>query len=231
MRRANGSPEEGEISEKDLARMQDAARKGDAYRELEKYLQSRDATPNLTSGYLPEGINAAFSSTLNMGSGRVKISKDTPKAAIPSILAHEMTHAADRQMKQQAIEQGMYGKNNQFTEAYEKLVGSEGKNRTQLLRRLNPEFASENRIYRAEPGEVAAHGIGAFSGPNLQDRAPRHVDATAATEFRILMDLAQRNVDEGPKGLAKIPAFLRKMGRYADGGPVERRSTDNRRYL
>jgi hypothetical protein len=53
------------------------------------------------------------------------------------------------------------------------------------------------------------------------------VDATAATEFRILMDLAQRNVDEGPKGLAKIPAFLRKMGRYADGGPVERQSTSN----
>jgi hypothetical protein len=232
VRRAEGSPEQGEISDEDFVRMQNTARKGDAYRELEKYLQSRDAMPSIKVAYLPEGTDGVFSSdNLNIGSGTLKISKNAPKATVPSVLAHEMTHAADRQMKQQAIEQGMYGKNNQFTEAYEKLVGPEGRNRTQLLRRLNPEYASENRLYRADPKEVAAYGIGAFSGPSLQDRGPRHVDATAATEFRILMDLAQRNVDEGPKGLAKIPAFFRKMARYTDGGPVERRTDDDRRYL
>jgi hypothetical protein len=232
VRRAEGSPEEGEISDEDFVRMQNTARKGDAYRELEKYLQSRDAMPSIKVAYLPEDTDGVFSSdNLNIGSGTLKISKNAPKATVPSVLAHEMTHAADRQMKQQAIEQGMYGKNNQFTEAYEKLVGPEGRNRTQLLRKLNPEYASENRLYRADPKEVAAYGVGAFSGPSLQDRAPRHVDATAATEFRILMDLAQRNVDEGPKGLAKIPAFLRKLGRYSDGGPVEPQFTDNRRYL
>jgi hypothetical protein len=35
------------------------------------------------------------------------------------------------------------------------------------------------------------------------------------------MDLAQRNVDKGPTGLSKIPAFLRKTARYAEGGEVE----------
>jgi hypothetical protein len=47
------------------------------------------------------------------------------------------------------------------------------------------------------------------------------VDATAATEFRILMDLAQRNVDKGPTGLGKILPFFRKLESYADGGEVE----------
>jgi len=128
-------------------------------------------------------------------------------------------------MKQQAIEQGMFGDSNQFTEAYEKLVGQEGRNRTELARRLKPEWAAENRLYRADPKEIAAHGVGAFAGPTLQTRGPRHVDATAATELRILMDLAQRNVDKGPTGLEKIPAFFRKMGRYEDGGEVNSRLT------
>jgi len=124
-------------------------------------------------------------------------------------------------MMQQAMEQGLFGKSNQFTEAYEKMVGPEGRNRTLLLRKRYPEFEQDNRYYRSEPKEVAAHGVGAFVMPNTQDRAPRHVDATAATEFQILMELAQRNVDKGPKGLEKIPAFFKKLGRYADGGEVE----------
>jgi hypothetical protein len=141
---------------------------------------------------------------------------------MPSTIAHEVTHAADRQMEQQAMEQGLFGKSNQFTEAYKKMVGKEGRNRTQLLRKRYPEFEEDNRYYRSRPDEVAAHGIGAYSGPVMQDSAPRHVDATAATEFRILMDLAQRNVDKGPTGLGKILPFFRKFERYADGGEVYR---------
>ena len=211
----------------DVAEAKDTARKGQAYQELEKYLESRGETPSVQiGGYMPGGTNGMFTSdNLNIGSGTIKISKDTAKALVPSVLAHEMTHAADRQMKQQAMEQGMFGKSNQFTEAYEKMVGPEGRNRTLLLRKRYPEFELDNRYYRSEPKEVAAHGIGAYSGPNIQDRAPRHVDATAATEFQILMELAQRNVDKGPTGLAKVPAFFRKLGRYADGGEVEGEQT------
>jgi len=208
----------GEVTE-----AKETARKGEAYQELEKYLESRGEMPSVKiGGYMPGGTNGIFTSdNLNIGSGTIKINKDTAKALVPSVLAHEVTHAADRQLRQQAIEQGMFGNSNQFTEAYEKMVGPEGRNRTQLLRKRYPEFEQDNRYYRSEPKEVAAHGIGAYAGPNIQDRAPRHVDATAATEFRILMDLAQRNVDKGPKGLEKIPAFFRKFGRYADGGEVE----------
>ena len=220
--RAGGSPEEGEV-----AGIQEDARKGEAYQELEKYLQSRDAMPDVkVTTNLPEGTNGLFNSdNLNIGSGTIKIYKDTPKVTAPSTLTHEMTHAADRQMRQQAIEQGMFGNSNQYTEAYEKLVGQEGRNRSELARMLKPEWEQANRYYRASPKEIAAHGVGAFAGPTLQDRGPRHIDATAATELRILMDLAQRNVDNGPKGLEKIPAFFRKMGRYADGGEVEQTLT------
>jgi len=203
--------------------MQDTARQNDMYPDIEKYLQTRDAMPDVQiSSNLPEGTNGMFSSiNLPIGSGQLKINKSTPKQILPSVLTHEMAHAADRQMMQQAMEQGMFGKSNQFTEAYQKLVGLEGRNRTDLARKINPDWASDNQYYRALPQEIAAHGVGAFSGPNTQDRAPKHVDATAATEFQILLDLAQRNADKGPQGLAKIPAFFSKIGKYAKGGSVE----------
>lgn len=207
----------------EVAEAKDTARKGEAYQELEKYLQSRGEMPNIkVTSYLPEGTHGMFSSDrANIGTGSIKINKNLHETYMPSTIAHEMTHAADRQMEQQAMEQGLFGKSNQFTEAYKKMVGKEGRNRTQLLRKRYPEFEEDNRYYRSRPDEVAAHGIGAYSGPVMQDSAPRHVDATAATEFRILMDLAQRNVDKGPTGLAKIPAFLRKIEPYADGGEVD----------
>lgn len=221
----NGVPlysEGGEV--KDL---QDTARQGDAYQDIEKYLQTKDAMPDVQiSSNLPEGTNGMFSSfNLPIGSGQLKINKNSPKQILPSVLTHEMAHAADRQMMQQAMEQSMFGKSNQFTEAYEKLVGSGVRNRTELARKLNPKWVSKNQFYRAIPQEIAAHGISAFAGPNIQDSAPTHVNATAATEFRILLDLAQRNADKGPQGLAKIPAFFSKIGKYAKGGEVEVRPT------
>jgi hypothetical protein len=208
----------------ELAEAKDIARKGEAYQELEKYLQSRNAVPDIkVTGYLPEGTHGMFSSDrTNIGTGKIKINKNLHETYMPSTIAHEMTHAADRQMEQQAMEQGLFGKSNQFTEAYKKMVGTDGRNRTQLLRKRYPEFEEDNRYYRSRPDEVAAHAIGAYSGPAMQDSAPRHVDATAATELRILMDLAQRNVDKGPTGLGKILPFFRKLERYADGGPVYR---------
>jgi hypothetical protein len=222
-----GRAEGGEV-----AQAQAAARQNEEYQALEKYLQSRDEMPSIkVTSRMPEGTNGIFTSdNLNIGSGTIKINKNTPKAALASLLAHEMTHAADRQMRQQAIEQGMFGESNQYTEAYEKLVGPEGQNRTKLARRLKPDWASNNRLYRADPKEIAAYGVGAFTGPSLQDPGPRHVDATAATELMILMDLAQRNVDKGPTGLMKIPAFFRKTGRYADGGVVDPQAITPRRY-
>lgn len=198
------------------------------YLQTEQYLKERDAVPSMRLGYFPPTVNAAFQSTrLPFGSGEVKISDEIPAYFYknnwgPSLVAHEMAHAADRQMEQQAIEQSRMngGRGTQFSEAYEKLVGSGGKKRTELARRLNPEWANENRRYRSSPEEIVAHGVGAFSGVNNQERAPLHVDATAAQEYQILLDLARRNVGKKLEGIERIPAFLRKIVGYKEGGEV-----------
>jgi hypothetical protein len=56
---------------------------------------------------------------------------------------------------------------------------------------------------------------------NAQDSAPLHVDATAAQEYQILLDLARRNVGQKPTGIERIPVFFKKIMGYKDGGAVE----------
>jgi hypothetical protein len=206
-----------------------AARQDPNYPATEEYLKARDAVPSIRMGYLPPTINGMFTSfPFGIGSGDVKISDEIPAYFYknnfgPSLVAHEMAHAADRQMEQQALEQrGLNeGRGTQFSEAYEKLVGKGGKKRTELARRLNPEWAKANRDYRSSPEEIVAHGVGAFSGVISQDSAPLHVDATAAQEYQILLDLARRNVGQRPTGIERIPVFFKKIMGYKDGGAVE----------
>jgi hypothetical protein len=204
----------------EVAEMLEAARKDRLYQDLEQYLQSRDEMPSIRVGRTAPYDGTFTSDNLNIGSGSIKVDKNMRERERPSALVHEMTHAADRQIKQQAMEQGMFGKNNQLTEAYKKLVGPEGRNRTEVVRRMYPEYARDYSDYRTTPKEIAAFGVSAFAKNPSRGFAPEHLDATAAQEFMILLDLAQRNVDKGPKGLSKIPAALRKLGRYAEGGEV-----------
>ena len=183
-----------------------------------EYLKSRDAVPDVKTGYLPYGVDAVFNTTkLPIGSGTIRINKDIvgsdyKKDIGPSTLAHEMTHATDRQLEQQASEQsGLFSKGNKFTDAYEKMVGPggmrSGEKRTELARKVHPKWAAKNKDYRATPYEIAAHGVGNFAGSTTADDAPLHVDATAATEFQILLDLARRNSGSAVK--------------RAEGSPVE----------
>jgi hypothetical protein len=62
----------------EVAEAKDTARKGEAYQELEKYLQSRDAVPNVkVTSYLPEVTHGMFSSDRpNITTGRIKINKN-----------------------------------------------------------------------------------------------------------------------------------------------------------
>ena len=193
------------------------AEKNEDYRGILRYLQSRDAVPDVETGYLPRGTDAVFNTVrLPIGSGTIKINRDIVGSDYkgdvgPSTLAHEMTHAADRQLEQQASEQGrFFKKGNNFTDAYKKMVGAggmrEGEKRTEAARKMYPKWASENRDYRSTPYEITAHGIGNFSGSTTADGAPPHIDATAATEFQILLDLAQRNSGNAVKRSEGSPA-------------------------
>ena len=219
-RRSKGSPEEGESSgffsklfkgndENFIKDIKNKAEKNEDYRAMLEYLKSKDAVPDIKTGYLPEGFDAVFSALKlpfagAVGSGTIKLNKNNLvdsgyKGDIgPSTLAHEMAHATDRQFEEQNSKQsGIFSKGNKFTDAYEKMVGDggmrSGKKRTELARKLYPEWVSQNKEYRALPYEMAAHGVGNFAGPTTAEAAPPHVDATAATEFQILLDLARRN--------------------------------------
>ena len=214
----------------DLQALQDQARKGEAYRLMEQYLTTRDAMPDIKAKVLPEPINATFTAMrIPAGSGTITVHKDPEVMRVigPSLMAHELAHAADRQMGQQASEQSsVFGGKSQFAEAYDKMVGRgpfvSGKKRTELARQVNPDWASFNKGYRASPDEISAHGVGAFTpGRNMQDSAPLHVDATAATEFQILLELAQRNAKNKATGLVKIPNFLKQVMGFSEGGEVE----------
>ena len=193
------------------------------YRAMLEYLQSRDAVPDIRTEYLPDDASAVFSTIkLPIGRGAIKINKDlvgsNRGARIgPSTLAHEMAHAADRQMQQQAGEQtGLFSKGNAFTDAYEKMVGPggmrEGDKRTELARKYHSKWAEKNKDYRAAPYEIAAHGVGNYAGPTTASKGPLHVDATAATEFQILLDLARRN----SKGAVKRAEGSPKEGEVSD---------------
>ena len=214
----------------DLQGLQDQARKGEAYRLMEQYLTTRDAMPDIKAKVLPEPTNAVFTAMrMPAGSGTITVHKDPEVMRVigPSLMAHELAHAADRQMGQQASEESSVidGKS-QFAEAYDKMVGRgpfvSGKKRTELARKVNPDWASFNKGYRASPDEISAHGVGAFApSKNMQDSAPLHVDATAATEFQILLELAQRSAKNKATGAVKIPNFLKQMMGFAEGGEVE----------
>lgn len=214
----------------DLEKLQSEARQGEAYRQMEQYLKARDAMPNIVVKELPEPINAQFTAMrMPAGSGRIEVHKDPDVLRVigPSVMAHELAHAAERQMGQQASEESsVFGGKSQFAEAYDKLVGRgpfvSGKKRAEFARKIAPDWAAFNREYRASPVEIGAHGVGAFApSKNMQDSAPLHVDATAATEFQILLDLAQRNAKNRATGAVRIPNFLKQVLGFADGGEVE----------
>lgn len=245
-----------------IERTKSKAEQNEDYRAMLEYLKSRDAVPDVKTGRMPSHIDAVFSSMKlpfvgNVGRGTIKInedltSSDYKKGTGPSTLAHEMAHAVDRQFEKQAGEQtGIFSRGNAFTDAYEKMVGSggmrEGRRRADLARKYHPEWVAANRDYRATPYEIAAHGVGKYAGATNADDAPPHVDATAATEFQILLDLAKRNskpaakrakgspetgeVSDAEREAASRPAFVTpKSGKGRKEGPISRALNSGEAY-
>jgi hypothetical protein len=229
------------------------AEKDDNYRAMLEYLQSRGAVPDIRAQQLL-GADAMFSTIkLPIGRGTIKLNKDFIGAKDedmrvgPSTLTHEMAHAADRQMQQQAGEQtGLFKKGNAFTDAYEKMVGPggmrEGDKRTELARKYHPRWAQENKDYRATPYEIAAHGVGNYAGPSTasmwtQQRPPSSkfswtlpgATQRALSSAPRAAPRKERSVTRSWKRPAARPLSRRGRALAAVAGPSAMRSTPARR--
>ena len=132
----------------------------------------------------------------------------------PSTVVHELTHAADRQLswqynelKNKKRQQDLSPVELQFMDAYEKLIYNPGamfgkrpeETRTKTATSLAPEWAKQKSDYRSTGGELSAFGMGSSVAPNARNPAPLHVDPTYASEFEVLLDLANRAQQKQPQ--------------------------------
>ena len=216
--RADGSPKSGETAPAprltDLEKLTQESKKYPQYNDLMDFLASRQAVPEITQTYLGPSTGGQFISGWGEPkNGRIELNYETT----PSTLLHELTHAADRQISHQASDleerhrketpllDYLRGKTVLTPEevrlamGYRKLHYDPKKDykdparypRQQLISKMAPEWAKENYDYRSGDGELVAYGMGS-TVPRRHNRAPLHVDPTMATEFSILLDLAQR---------------------------------------
>lgn len=194
------------------------------YQQMMNYLMDRRAVPEVKKGALPYNVFGEFATNVwSRGplpkAGRVTLG---PGAGTDTLI-HEITHAVERQIIQQyaedpkrggpsALLNRLFGDPNQFVDGYEKLVynaatqtrqGEEqhGDQRSRLMNKMNPDWARQGSEYRSSPGEAVARSVENMTarGGAAFDPGPDHVDATLATEFLIILDLAQREQAKKPQ--------------------------------
>jgi hypothetical protein len=180
------------------------------YGELIDYLNAREMMPPIEQKYL--GSNTAGQFIQNLGQ-----SKDLPKTGVlelnygadPSVVLHELTHAADHQLhshyydlKYKKDRYKLTPEEKQFMSSYQKLSYDPDARytnpakwpRVQLANKLSPEWTEKHSDYRSRKNELAAWGMGSIAErPGRKEYSPPlHLDPTMATEFTILLDLARR---------------------------------------
>lgn len=174
------------------------------FSQLAEYLALSRAMPELVftpfyqdGSYSQRGF---FSGQDLPPQGRLSMHKN----GSPGTLAHELTHAADARMEDQASYYRVHGINSpaasQFSEARKKLVfnprgDSEATRypRVAMAKKLDPAWNDKNADYRSTHGELAAFGVGNVTpGHRIRHDVPLHLDPTMATELAILLELATR---------------------------------------
>ena len=170
------------------------------YGELTDFLTSRRSMPEIRQDYTGTDRgsftynNPVFGERNFPAAGRLLLNY----GAEPSTVVHELTHAADRQMRELYFEisdrlrkrEKLDPLEKQFLDSYQKL--SFGGGREKRAAQLAPEWAKEKANYRADQPELAAYGMGSTIAPNAHYPAPAHVDPSMGTEFSILLDLASK---------------------------------------
>jgi len=173
------------------------------YQQMMDYLMSRRAIPEMRTRWLGEAMGGMFQYNGDIPSrGRIT----TNEGAGVNTLVHEVTHATERQMANQYFEDTR-SKNilfqpgsTQFSEAFNKIRFAPEKE--VMANVMAPEWSKKYKDYRSTFGEATAFGVANSVAPKTDDfrqLAPAHVDATMATEFLILLDLAKRGMKDRPQ--------------------------------
>ena len=200
---------------KRLRMMAEDARATPAYEQLMGYLGLRRAVPVIEQTNFRNGTRGEFERNTIFGdelppAGRIRIDR----GAASTTLVHELTHAAVQQLMSQYEERpnswGRPDKPTQFTDALEKiLIGSkqefkEGKEFPpgRLAETLDPQWAKEEKGYRASNSELPAFAVGHMSPPPgmvMRSAAPKHLEPTLATQVLMLIDLASKELQTKPQ--------------------------------
>ena len=203
--------------------LRETAEAGPQYGELVDYLSARRMMPPIemqnTVGIGSTNFDTDASGMFEAGpslpkTGKVFVRYDPKRMGRlpnPQTVVHELTHAAERQIRQQWSEIAslpewkLTPEQLQFRKAYEQLIfkpGEQfGKNaksvQQETAMKIAPKWVKEKSDYRSTRGELTAFGMGSTLGRNVGNPAPLHIDPSYATEFSILLDLARRaNVTE-----------------------------------
>lgn len=156
------------------------------------YLVAANKLPQSSVQKLPDqtyGVYSPRENTIRLQD----FTSDYWRDAYPNVATHEMVHAAQNAMDKQ---NGLFA-SEQFSSAVSKLT-TQGP-----AVALSPLWAEANR-YRSSPLEAQAFGVAEHAAPSPQLKKvfpapPAHLDATAATEFMILLDLAMRDLQAKQK--------------------------------
>lgn len=192
--------------------LMELTRKVPEYQQMMDYLMARRSVPPVQLNYLGGNVAGVFeypgaavtSRTPTGPNGRITVDNHLGTGT----LIHETTHATQRQLAHQYSEEkyphGVYNfwrspEDTVFTDAYEKLRLHKGAGGHNALEVLAPKWKQAEADYRSTMQEAQAFGLANSVVPKQADyKAPPHVDATLATEFLILLDLATRSQKAKP---------------------------------
>ena len=183
------------------------------YQTLANYLMSRRAMPQMQREYLGDNTFGSFVTPGLFSSGKVpdrgilKLNQfseyQNPSDVVPTV-AHEMTHAAERQMIRQYYEikakRDRSELETQFMNNFQKIIGSSKPEIANWLKNVAPEYAKQGEGYRSTSTEGLAFGLqnAAYANTGSQRFAPEHIDPTIATSLMLLLDQAQRVQNQQP---------------------------------
>lgn len=169
-----------------------------AFQEIAQFLTSR-------RGALPPVEYAPLygaSGEYDPRTGKLRLSErlrygDTKEAE--DTIIHELTHSAVNELHGKYMQAKDLSKKTpevqQFIDGYEKLMVAPDMKfqQAELAKRMAPDWVAANANYRASASELPAWAMGsATTGRDGGYGTPLHLNPTLATDFRVLLDLANR---------------------------------------